>query len=305
LKTRFVSSPQEFVLSEFQMSESDTNGLFQVTMRFTLNERRVRWFIDRILAKKSGKTVKPRLLISIDDRTGHSFASAVQEQFNSRGLFDIRDPEVLGRIVDTRLRNKMDSGTLSLNDIDALQSGSSLAREVDFIVLGVAVPSTRTTNGDVEASVSVSGLRIVDLSTGQVIASATDSVSSISSDVPSAINSSAVKAARVLTPRITDQLMKRWAELLSIKMEIEGFNWFSPEGERFYSKVIQACGQCRGNPQRTQGKTRNSARVQLRFQGDLFSFVKTMRNLSSQAGFPVFKVGDVNEASGLVHLIVR
>lgn len=292
----------DYLLAETVMSEEISNGLLHVTVRVKLNERRLVNDVNRLLGSRSGGSVKPRLLLLLDDRTDGIFSSSVAEQFNSRGLFDIKDIDVLGDVAAAKIRKKMNDGTLEVADIEAIQIGQMASNDLDFIVAGEAVATLRGGDGRPEASITISGLRVIDLGTARIVATVTDSVVATGGDMNVAVSNVAVKAARLLTPRIIDQLIARWSEMLVVTLEVDNLSWYSPDGSRFSEKVMKACELCRGRTERSQNKERQTGRVRVAYIGDLFEFVESIQALARKAGFPSVHVVDVDEASGLVHL---
>ncbi len=304
LRPRILEHAGDYILAEFTRSEGEANGLYQVQLSVKLNERRLVDDVNKLLSKKSGGAVKPRVVVILADPTG-ILSHAIAEEFNARGLFDIKEPQVLAKLVGERLRRKLDAGELSPEDVDAMQSDQAILREVDFLVTGTTAAKAGQIEGSAAATLTVAGLRVVDLGSAQVVATTTDAFEGRGVEANIAITNAAVKAAKVLGPRIIDQMVSRWNEMLQVQVEVSGLTWFSKDGKLFYDKVLLACSKCRGAVVRGQGARPNTATARMAFKGDLFGFVDGLKEILESGPMSNTQVSDVDESTSTVHVLFQ
>lgn len=301
LRRKYLENAGDYILAEFTQSEGEANGLYEVQLSIKLNERRLVADVNKFLSKKSGAAVKPRVVVILAD-TSTLLSNAIAEEFNARGLFDIKEPEILAKMVGEEFRKKLDAGDLSPQDVDAMQSDGAILRELDFLVTGATASTTRPSDGAVAATLTVAGLRVIDLGSAQVVATTTDSFEGRGVESNVALTNAAVKAAKVLAPRIIDQMVSRWNEMLQVQIEISDLSWFSTDGKLFYEKVLLACKKCRGAVVRGKGARPNSASARLAFKGDLFGFVDGLQEILAAGSFSNCQVSEVDESTSTVHV---
>jgi len=291
-----------YVISEMVTSEHKGDGLYQVEISIRLNERRLVHDVNQLMSKKSGDAIKPRVMILLNDETSNRFSNAIAEEFNARGLFDIKDKKTLQKIVDKKIQKKMDTGTLTQADIEAIQGKDMVQRGLDFIIAGDVKAMSRRGSNPI-STVSVIGLRVIDMCTAQVVATTTDSFEAEGIDANTAITNAAVKAAKVLAPRVIEQLVSRWNDMLQASVTIKGITWFSKKGRDFYGRVLMRLKGRRGRIIRRKGPGPGEVTARFAFQGDLYGFVDQLEAAVKKAGMTQIKVSGVDEDNSVVHLV--
>ena len=297
LRQQLLGRIGAYVLGEYVTSEQSAGALYQVRLSISLNERKLVADANRILAARAGGSAKARVLLAVADGARGRFVAALAEAFTSRGLFEVADRAVLSRLVEEALGRKLTNGTLTTADIETMQAGQALVREVDFLVAGAATV-TRTPRGT--WVLSVVDLRVVDLGSGGVLATVTDSVEAMGPTEDAGLANAAIKASAVLAPRLVSQVTARWHELRQVTLVVEHTSWLSPEGRRFYQRVLADCRRCRGHIQRHTGPTAGSSAATFAFRGDIYAVADLVAERLRSAGLSHLTIVNADAARSLL-----